>query len=423
MLVPSELDRLGKIDHFCFGGRRDFREPLRVLIAGGGTGDALIFLGEQLRETPAELVYLDLSAASQEIARRRAEVRGLENVTWVQGSILELPALELGAFDYINCVGVLHHLEDPAAGLRRLAGSLAEGGGMGLMLYGKYGRRRAYLLQEAMSLVNSGESDLAAKVETTRRALIDLTEHGVIAGSAAAVRQYTAPENAAAFIDTYLHGQDRPFTVAEIHELLEDCELHLGGFTNYFDKDGAVCPLDYEPTLYFTDPELLARIQNLSPAARGQLAEILCGSISMHAFYATHEANVTPSVGDLAMTPYFLTSYGESVAFNITSRSLEEIEIRLQGGRTKSLRLDELQRRVLERIDGKRTTEEICKELLDSSRKCPPEDLVRCAMSLLSLLNELGLVFLRRGDLPPLPVQEVGRRWNGSIDLRGYRAR
>ena len=35
-----------------------------ALVAGGGTGDATIFLAEQLRHTNARVVHLDLSAAS-----------------------------------------------------------------------------------------------------------------------------------------------------------------------------------------------------------------------------------------------------------------------------------------------------------------------------------------------------------------------
>ena len=31
-----------EIDHYLFGGQRDWSQPLRVLVAGGGTGDALI---------------------------------------------------------------------------------------------------------------------------------------------------------------------------------------------------------------------------------------------------------------------------------------------------------------------------------------------------------------------------------------------
>ena len=58
-------------------------------------------------------------------------------VRLVRGSLLDLSSLELGRFDYVNCVGVTHHLPDPAAALRGLAKhALSPRGGLGLMVYG-----------------------------------------------------------------------------------------------------------------------------------------------------------------------------------------------------------------------------------------------------------------------------------------------
>ncbi len=116
-LIRTWLDELPMINHYCYGGRQTFRDGFRALVAGGGTGDATILLAEQLLGTGAEIVHVDLSAASIDVARRRAGVRGLDNIRWVHESLLGLPALGLGKFDYINCAGVLHHLADPDAGV------------------------------------------------------------------------------------------------------------------------------------------------------------------------------------------------------------------------------------------------------------------------------------------------------------------
>jgi 2-polyprenyl-3-methyl-5-hydroxy-6-metoxy-1,4-benzoquinol methylase len=68
------------------------------------------------RGIAAEIIYLDLSSASLDIARARAAARRLENITFIQASLYELPERDLGKFDYIDCCGVLHHLPDPVAG-------------------------------------------------------------------------------------------------------------------------------------------------------------------------------------------------------------------------------------------------------------------------------------------------------------------
>ena len=115
-LVQTWLEDLPMINHYCFAGKQSFKNNFRALVAGGGTGDATIFLAEQLRATNAQIVHLDMSQASIAIAQQRAKIRGLANITWVHDSLLNLPMLGLGEFDYINCSGVLHHLADPDAG-------------------------------------------------------------------------------------------------------------------------------------------------------------------------------------------------------------------------------------------------------------------------------------------------------------------
>jgi hypothetical protein len=37
-----------ELDHYLFAGRRDWTKPFRALVAGGGTGDALIQLAQVL---------------------------------------------------------------------------------------------------------------------------------------------------------------------------------------------------------------------------------------------------------------------------------------------------------------------------------------------------------------------------------------
>ncbi len=114
---PSHLR---EIDHWVFGAARPRSRPLRALVAGGGTGDGAVMLAQQMASAgrPGRVSYLDRSAAASRIARARAAARGL-TLDWHEGSLLDLPASGIGPFDYIDCCGVLHHLPDPAAGLRR----------------------------------------------------------------------------------------------------------------------------------------------------------------------------------------------------------------------------------------------------------------------------------------------------------------
>ena len=67
-----------EIDHFVFGGKRDWTKPFRALVAGGGTGDALIQMAQVLTNAgrPYEITYLDLSRSARKIAEERARGRG-----------------------------------------------------------------------------------------------------------------------------------------------------------------------------------------------------------------------------------------------------------------------------------------------------------------------------------------------------------
>src|SRR6185295_19330169 len=140
-LITGTPSHILEINHYLYSGRLNFRRPFRALIAGGGTGDACIMLAQQLVEwnCPAEIVYLDLSAASREICEARARNRALRNIRFETGSLLDLPTMELGLFDYIDCTGVLQHLPDPAEAMTVLAGSLQPEGGIGVMVDGEYG--------------------------------------------------------------------------------------------------------------------------------------------------------------------------------------------------------------------------------------------------------------------------------------------
>ena len=124
-LITGSPSHPVEMDHYLFGGARDWSRPLRVLVAGGGTGDGLIQLAHYLQAAgkPHEITYVDLSEASRAVAEARARVRGLTAITFHTGSLLD--AAEFGQFDYIDCCGVLHHLPDPDAGFRALRAALS----------------------------------------------------------------------------------------------------------------------------------------------------------------------------------------------------------------------------------------------------------------------------------------------------------
>jgi SAM-dependent methyltransferase len=270
--VANDLDL---INHHLFDGKRDNFDGFRALVAGGGTGYATVHLAQQLSERApsAEVTHIDLSEASIAIAKRRIEKLGLSNVHFVQGSFLDPESLGSEKFDYINCSGVLHHLESPAAGARALAALLKEDGGMSIMLYGALGRMGIYPAQEMLRMIENDPPNLAAMVDVCKSLFAEMPRSNWLWGRPEAnINQHDA-----VMVDTFLHVRDRAYRVPEIYELAREANLRVVSF---------LPPEKYDPMLVVKDKGLRERLEKLSVPERQAFAELMHGaSMMMHIFY------------------------------------------------------------------------------------------------------------------------------------------
>ena len=110
---------------------QEFLRGKRVLDAGCGNG-RLITWAQKFGAS--EVCGIDFGKAV-EVARRNTRAFG--NVHIVQADIRHLPLLP--EFDYIYCIGVLHHLPDPSEGFRALTKVLKPGGTLSVWVYGEEG--------------------------------------------------------------------------------------------------------------------------------------------------------------------------------------------------------------------------------------------------------------------------------------------
>ncbi len=284
-LIIGSPSHLREIDHWVFGAARPASEKLRALVAGGGTGDGAIMLAEHLARSgrPGRVTYLDRSAAAHTVARARAEVRGL-SLEWHRLSLLELPGSGLGPFDYIDCCGVLHHLPDPAAGLRALLAVLAPGGGLGLMLYAPHGRTGVYMIQEALRLLAPEAEPPAARLDVARRVMRHLPETAWLRGNRYFGDHIEGGD--AGLYDLLLNPRDRAYTVPELVRLLEGEGLRITCFME---------PMRYDPVVFLPDPKLRARVGALGAVEQAALAEALCGNMSTHVTYCVRAAEARPA--------------------------------------------------------------------------------------------------------------------------------
>jgi SAM-dependent methyltransferase len=298
-LVRTWLDDLAMISHYCFAGKETFGSGFRALVAGGGTGDTTIFLAEQLRATDAEIVHLDFSGASIAIAQQRADIRGLKNIRWIHDSLLNLADLDVGKFDYINCVGVLHHLADPDAGLNALLAVLKDCGAIGLMVYAAYGRTGVYQMQSLMRLINAGELNPAEQIDRTRQILGCLPATNWFKRGETLVGDHQNGD--AGIYDLLLHSQDRAYTVGELYEWLVD-----GHGLNVELTDVERGRSSYLPHLLMgtRPPEVLAAIRAMPPRRQYQIAELFHGRVQMHSCYVTRSSSCKAAYGDPDCIPF-----------------------------------------------------------------------------------------------------------------------
>ena len=347
-LIEGSPSNLPEVNHYLFRGRRDFSRPFRALVAGGGTGDAAIMLAQHLADAggPGEVVYLDLSGAARRTAEARAKARGLTNLRFVTGSLTGLAELGLGRFDYIDCCGVLHHLENPGEGLRALAAGLAEGGGIGLMVYGTLGRTGVYPLQEALRELGAGLT-LEARVGLTRRLLAALPATNWFRRNPFLGDHRRGD---AELVDLFLHARDRAYLVSELADLLAAAGLAPAAWIE---------PARYDPATYLHDPVLLKRLAGLTPLERAALAETLAGNMKKHVVYAAPAAGAEARVAAPdrpEAVPRLVETDGRALAQAVRRDLILTVEL---DGLKLRFPLPRLAPAILTRIDGRTTLGEI----------------------------------------------------------------
>lgn len=408
-LVITPPDVLARINHHCFRGRQAFGRSFRALVAGGGTGDATIFLADQLRAigSEAEVTHLDMSAASNEIARKRAAVRGLKNIKWVHASLLDIPKLKLGEFDYINCVGVVHHLESPEEGLRCLTSVLAKQGAIALMVYGRYGRMGVTVVQDMLKMILADETSWERKVDTANALLKSLpSSNAYMIGRARDAVLKAFIEDPVSLADTFLHPRDRPFNVQELYAMVEKCGLQLATFTTF---DGKIARIQYDSVLMAQDDALKQRISSLPLSMRQLLAEMMDGRLHLHTAYLTRQTEtIAADLADDSNVPFVPSTSADCAIALLREAGAAGLDIELSNGNLFHIRPSPLALAFLRDMDGHRTFGEIVSGLGLAADALP------LIVKDLTLLRDLDWLLLRHRSIKPFPV--VGPRY--AVNLR-----
>lgn len=240
---PREATLAKALQRFVPENRLGFMtQSFEVLIAGCGTGrhaiQSAIGYGANARVTA-----IDLSRRSLAYAVRSAEDLDVRNISFAQADLLN-PNFTRKMFDIVECVGVLHHLADPLAGLRAVNDRLKPGGLMQIGLYSAVSREELSELRIEDAFPGTDCSDDAARAY---RGLLRDREADATGGELTNSIDFWSLSG---FRDLVLHVSEQQFRLPDIESALVDLGLEFRGFNlhpNTVEEFEAVFPNDPWP--------------------------------------------------------------------------------------------------------------------------------------------------------------------------------
>ena len=256
---------------------RPYQPDLDILIAGCGTNQAPVIA---YTNRAAKVVAIDVSQASLDHGLYLKDRYGLKNLEFRLLPIEEISSLNQ-TFDLVMSTGVLHHMADPPAGMKALAEVMRPEAVAGIMLYARYGRLGVEQMQAVFREMGLRQDEESLRM--VRQALDSLNSNHP-------ARTYMAIADDlnfdAGLVDTFLHGRDRSFTVADCLELVESAGLV---FQDWFIKTPY-----YPPTLVEPANEFYAAVNQLPERAMWSVMERTRNLNGCHFFLACRPERPQP---------------------------------------------------------------------------------------------------------------------------------
>ncbi len=254
------------------------REDLDILVAGCGTNLVPVF-GAFM--PGARIVGVDISGASLKISAEQCASHDIANVEHHQLALEDVASLGR-SFDFVCCTGVLHHLEDPALGLRALGEVTRPRGAIMAMVYARYGRQGIYMLQELASMLGLRIDEISAA--KTQKLLAQLPPNHPFRLVYREVGEVISLEEV---MDMILNPRDRSYRVHDVRDLVDDAGLK-------FHRWLGNAPYRPEMTA-LGQAGLLPEADGLGPWDQAAAAELAFGNIIKHSFVVTHPGRASAS--------------------------------------------------------------------------------------------------------------------------------
>lgn len=198
-------------------------ENLKILDAGSGTGHRIINVAKYFNKS--KFIGADISNNSLAIANELKNKNNVLNIDFVQKNILT-DISELGKYNVILCMGVLHHLSNPQKGLEILSKMLEKDGIIFLYLYGSLGGHKRMLNKELISiLLGNQKMDYNLGIELVRDIGFNKFDYGWN------LKYKNEEEENSLIVDSLLHVNEFLYDSIEIEKLFKKSGLF--GFAIY----------------------------------------------------------------------------------------------------------------------------------------------------------------------------------------------
>lgn len=196
-------------------------DKIEILIAGCGTGMEPASMTQLYPNANFTCVDLSLSSLAYAI-RQCGDLNLLDQMNFMQADILELGSLDK-KFDIIYSSGVLHHMDDPEAGLKVLQSLIKDDGVMNIAVYSEVARPHVIAARYYIAKENMGSS--AQNMRYMREVIMDHPDE-VMRKCMSAGDFFTLSQCR----DLIFHVQEHRFTIPKIKDLLERNNLLFLGF-------------------------------------------------------------------------------------------------------------------------------------------------------------------------------------------------
>ncbi len=252
----------------------------RILDAGTGTGHRLAQIARAFPST--RFTGVDLCDASLAIAKQVAEHEKIGNVSYQKANLMS-DLSELGTFDLVLSIGVLHHLASPETGLGNLVRVMKPSGAIILWLYGEPGgRERNRRHRIIRTLLNGNREDYDKGIQLAKDLEFNDFEFGWDLGN------ITESERDGLIVDAFLNINEKLYDVDSIHDLMRSSGL-AGYAISGITRGNSAYLFDTTPDqpavlncnvtdlgTHLKSPLLRESFQDLSILDRYRLADLFC---------------------------------------------------------------------------------------------------------------------------------------------------